>query len=249
MIHLIRKIIVALLPNRVILRSKLPDGSVVFGKNSPGYGGRGVFIFREELEYELKFISDLVAPGETVIDGGANVGVFTVLFGKAVGDTGTVIAVEPFPESAAMNLRNIVNNSLRNVRLRVCCLSDLCGSQSFYLHKGKPNSFSLLDDGSSASFNSRVTTIDKLVADEGLTRVDFIKLDVEGVEEETLKGAENTIRRFNPTLLVENTITSSILPSEGYVRMRYRDSHNVLLVAKGSEKENKLRRLGFNPEA
>jgi FkbM family methyltransferase len=242
---LLRKLLVATLPKGMTLRSKFDDGTIVCGRNAPGYGGRGVFIFGEDLEYELRLIPAIVRDGDHVMDVGANVGAFTMRMAKAAGDNGVVVAVEPFPPSAAMNLSNAIANGFRNIRLRVCCLSDKCGRQKFFMKRNKPNCFSLVDDGKSSSFDSPVVTIDYLVENEELPRVDFIKIDVEGVENEVIHGASETIRRFKPVMIVEKTLSGEIDVVEGYEALRYKDSHNVLLVPALSERMEELKALGF----
>ena len=53
---LLRKIRVALTPRNWFLKAKLPDGSVIFGQNRPGFGGRGIYIFRELIEPEFRHL-------------------------------------------------------------------------------------------------------------------------------------------------------------------------------------------------
>src|ERR1017187_7967619 len=96
---LARKVRVAITPRSFLLRSHLQNGVVVAGHNRSGYGGRGVYIWRDSLEPELAALSSFLRPGMCFIDVGANVGVYAIKAAKEVGEKGLVIAIEPFIES------------------------------------------------------------------------------------------------------------------------------------------------------
>jgi len=145
-----------------------------------------------------------VSPGDVVIDGGAYVGMFSLY--ALIRGARTVLSVEPVWESLDFLKTNLetfgnrivpINNALwstnrpRGDRLKIRISNQLLGSCV-----SEPNSPRIR-----ARFIAGVT-IDQLVHDYSLDRVDFIKLDVEGSEMEALKGAVNTIERFKPSLAV-----------------------------------------------
>jgi len=240
-----KKLTVFILPNSIILNSKFKDGTMVSGLNKSGYGGRGVFIFGEELEPELKLLSHIINKGDIVIDVGANVGVYTMKAAKIVGNDGLVIALEPFPRIADMNLRNALKNKFSNIRLRVCCVSDKVGNQNFWMKKNRPNEFSLIQFAEADCYNSRVVTIDSLVEEENLERVDFIKIDAEGSENQILNGSLKTLSKFKPIILTEILITQNPIIPPGYLMLKYKDSFNVLLVHQDSIRLEDLLKVGF----
>ncbi|AFY70263.1 methyltransferase FkbM family [Thalassoporum mexicanum PCC 7367] len=242
---LLKKIAVFLLPRNTILRTTFSDGTIVCGENKPGYGGRGVFIFGEAQEHELRLLPSLLNKGDVVVDVGANIGTYTMRSAKIVGPSGMVIAVEPFPRMAAMNLSNALRNNFNNVRLRVCCVADRDGHQDFWMKANKPNSFTLLETPGYNCFNSRVERIDTLFEAEGLSRLDFIKIDAEGVENEVLAGAKHVIDKFRPMILLEVIITENPNIPPGYVALRYQDSHNLLLVHQDSPRLDQIKAIGF----
>ena len=142
----LRKLRLAVTPRNWLLRTRLANGSVVAGYNRAGWGGRGIYIFRDALEPELASLDRFLKPGFVFVDIGANVGVFTVKAAKEVGDSGTVIALEPFIESARQLSRNIKMNRYHNCRVRLLCAGQKTGETKFYLNKDKPNSFSLIQN-------------------------------------------------------------------------------------------------------
>src|ERR1051326_2896276 len=74
----LRKVRVALTPRSWLLKTRLVNGAVVFGRNRPGYGGRGVYIFRDALEPEFEHLEQFLPAGGVFVDIGGNTGIYTV---------------------------------------------------------------------------------------------------------------------------------------------------------------------------
>jgi FkbM family methyltransferase len=156
-------------------------------------------------------IARLVPPAAVVFDVGAHAGQYTKLFARAA-SAGRVYAFEPGSYARAI-LRVVVwLHRLRNVAVLPMALGAECGvgtlsvpvkrsgSYGFGLsHLGPPQ------DRWSAVAQELVAliTIDTVVAALALDRVDLIKADIEGWELSLLRGAEDTLRRFRPCLLIE----------------------------------------------
>jgi FkbM family methyltransferase len=243
----LKKVAVALQPRSWLLTTALPDGTVVSGENKPGHGGRGVYIFGADLEYELRLLPQLISRGDVFLDIGANVGVFAMQAASIVGPTGTVLALEPFPRMADMLLRNARANHFQNVRLRVCCASSTDGHAQFWLKGDRPNAFTLIDSPGSWCYDVPTVTVDTLLQREALVP-QFIKIDAEGAENLILEGARHTIASARPIILVEDLIVKNQLIPEGYQPYRYRNSHNLLLVHDESPRREKIIGLGFCAE-
>jgi hypothetical protein len=94
----LRKIRVAVTPKTWLLKTTLSNGAVVFGKNRAGFGGRGIFIFRDALEPELEHLDQLLPAEGVLIDVGANTGVYSLKAAKHFSQKGVVVAIEPFPD-------------------------------------------------------------------------------------------------------------------------------------------------------
>jgi FkbM family methyltransferase len=152
---------------------------------------------------DCRIAKRLIKPGSVVLDAGANVGYFSLLFAKWLRGNGTVHSFEPCPDTARRFERNLeLNSSLRPlIQLHQVGLSDCSGKMSMNVPDPSNRGCNYL----SASGNTEVdvTTLDAFCAKEELTRVDFIKVDVEGCEVALLNGAEKTIRRFRPVLMIE----------------------------------------------
>jgi FkbM family methyltransferase len=147
-----------------------------------------------------KMIASIVRPGMMTIDVGANIGYHTFRLAKLVGPQGLVLAIEPTSYAFEKLERNLSLNDFPNVRLIRAGLS--------YRDEGDVevrfrSSYRL--DGKDEVRNEkvRIVTLDTLVKEQSLARVDFIKLDVDGYEVKAFAGAQETLQRFRPPILFE----------------------------------------------
>ncbi|MCL4365000.1 MAG: FkbM family methyltransferase [Candidatus Marsarchaeota archaeon] len=137
--------------------------------------------------------------GDVVIDAGGYKGTFAVYAAKAVGESGRVIVFEPDSENYKMLQKNIELNGLINVTL---IHKALWGETDRLLFNDKHTAGSSFFGG---SFNTR--EIDAVSLDEELkklavTRVDFIKMDIEGSEIQALNGAKRTLTENDANMAI-----------------------------------------------
>jgi FkbM family methyltransferase len=150
-------------------------------------------------EYELT-PDWLPGAGATVVDVGANAGVFTTRAARAVGPTGRVVAIEPNGDTAGRLALNAAQNGLEKwvevVRVAVGDRDDnvrlLVGRNSTTGHVETAVAPADGDTDPSAQLVP-IRRLDTLALDLGLTEVDLIKLDVEGYEVPALGGATHTL--------------------------------------------------------
>lgn len=158
--------------------------------------------------------------GVVGLDCGANIGVHTIEWARLMTDWGKVLAFEPQERIYYALAGNVAINNLFNAR----CLHAAVGSQSGsikipsldYCKPGSYGSFELkpsanpdfmgqeIDYQGGEQLDVNIVAIDDLECE----RVDFIKIDVEGMELEVLHGAARTIEAFKPIMLVEHIKTS-----------------------------------------
>lgn len=166
-------------------------------------GGRGIFLYRNRIEDLMEFGDQFMDPGDVVIDGGANQGIFTMAFASRVGAEGQVVAFEPMAYAAERIRRNAEVNGFGHVAVMQKGLSDTAGNTLLDVSRGVGSASITNDYGGAETVDIEITTIDETVAQLGLSRVDFIKLDIEGAELKALHGAVGTIERFWPTFCLE----------------------------------------------
>ncbi len=160
----------------------------------------------------VRACAKLLPPGGVAIDIGANMGAQTLHMADAVGAKGMVIAVEPTSYPLQRLRQNVQANPelaprIRTLQTFLTARPDdaipgflqsswkLTGDRSgaHPVHLGVPQ----MTSGASSS------TLDSLVECEGLGRIDLIKLDVDGAEDDVLAGGERTLERFKPGIVME----------------------------------------------
>ena len=245
---LMRKLRVALTPRSWLLCTKLSNGALIYGKNRAGYGGRGIYIFRDSLEPEFQSLEDFLEPSGVFVDVGANTGIYTLKAAKhytARGD-GVVVALEPFPDVLATLHHNVQANGFTNVRLRNFCAGDRTRPAKFWMNFNKPNSFSLFQrDQHALCLSTLMVSLDDLFSWEGLDRLDYLKIDAEGAETEVLTGGRNTINKYRPIILVEVNINEiSSLPRD-YSVFQAPGSPNQICLPNESPKMGLPQKLGW----
>ena len=152
------------------------------------------------------FMARLVKPGMSVIDVGANHGYYTVLFADLVGPAGRVAAIEPHPVTARLLRRSIDVNGFHQ-RVKVAEMAAGASDNvrlTFHLPEGEPKNARVIDTDV-ADQADRVSvkggTIDKLLSK--WKKIDFIKIDVEGAEEDAVLGMSGILQRDRPRMLLE----------------------------------------------
>ena len=96
-----RQVRVALTPRNRLLKAQLASGAIVYGQNRPGFGGRAVYVYGDATEPEFEHLDSFLDDTGVFIDIGANTGKWAIKAAKRFGNTGVVIAVEPFPDIMA----------------------------------------------------------------------------------------------------------------------------------------------------
>lgn len=142
-----------------------------------------------------------VRAGDIVLDCGANVGVYTREALK--NGAKLVVAIEPAPENIECLRRNFAAEIASG---RVILYEkgvwdkDEVLSLNVDPHNSAADSFLIHREGAVESKKLPLTTIDKLVAELKLERVDYIKMDIEGAEQRALQGGKATLAKFHPRM-------------------------------------------------
>jgi FkbM family methyltransferase len=158
---------------------------------------------------EFVFLDSVLREGATFIDGGANDGIHSLFAAHRVGPTGTVIAVEPSSREYARLLENIRINELSIAPVRAALGREAGEATLAVAESGHEGQNTIGDTVSNPTVRTvsheRVPkiTVDQLVSERDVRRVDVIKLDVEGSEIDALVGARTTIARDRPLVLLE----------------------------------------------
>lgn len=192
---------------------RLVDSNIRFIVN-PQDDSVGKFIFFNNYELEtICFSSKFINIGDQVLDIGANIGYFTMLFSACVGDTGEVHSFEPSRREFFHLCKNIINNQIINVYPNQVAISD----------KNGYSEMNVLDDDRYGAYNSinnithwkvklakshteaiRILKIDTYLDLFPMIRPSLIKIDVEGHEKQVLEGMQTLLSGLSaPCLILE----------------------------------------------
>jgi len=173
--------------------------------------------------YNLRLVSlldHLLEQGMTVVDVGANIGEISLVCANRVGSGGHVVALEPIAGIADELRLNIRRNGLQGVvHVHQQGLAGKIGRQAIYASCGQ-HDVNEVHQGLGSLHGTEgvdnrigvvdITTLDELARRIGLSRLDFLKVDIEGGELPCLEGGIETLRRFLPVIAVEVQERSSL---------------------------------------
>lgn len=176
----------------------------IYSGNLNNYIDRSVFFFgaheREQMNFSKKYINNGV-----VVDCGANTGnhsLFYSAFSKKV------LSIEANPDLVSKLKNRIFVNGITNITLcNIGVGSQNHASLPFYRSQGDNQGVSSFVEKfhyqNSNSINVKVKTLDSILSQYRISKVDFIKVDVEGFDFETLKGARKIISTCSPIIQIE----------------------------------------------
>lgn len=163
----------------------------------------------EPLQTEL--VKKIIKTGDVVLDIGANIGYYTLIFAKLVGEKGKVFAFEPGPSNFTLLKKNVEINGYQNVTSVQKAVSNKTGKIRLYLsHSITGHRIYDTHDGRKFIEIEVVRLDDYFKNYKG--RIDFIKIDIEGAEGAAIRGMSSLLRKnknlkivteFNPRRLKE----------------------------------------------
>ena len=151
----------------------------------------------------------LAQGGDVILDGGANVGLYSQLFSRLVGSKGKVFAFEPAPPTFSQLEKALLECGAENVRAYPFALGHEHGQATIHLPDGVSGHAALephvdaWGDVSMESYEVEIRRLDDLVEEMSLKRLDFVKLDLEGAEALAIEGAATTLQRHLPSIHLE----------------------------------------------
>lgn len=152
-------------------------------------------------EDEIKFLRRLVQPGQTVVDIGANMGVYALSLARRVGPTGQVWAFEPASATAELLEASIAANGTTWLQLQRQALSDHSGTA--WLQTLGQSELNSLGPEQGPGEEVPLTTLDACLEQFGWQQVDLLKIDAEGEEERILAGGQHFFAELSPLVMFE----------------------------------------------
>lgn len=159
------------------------QGSIV----SPQPRGRSWSAFASDAD-DISLHGYTPKPGGVVVEVGAEYGTETVILSRLVGPTGRVIAIEAVPSTFRLLERTVQLNGLTNVTLRNAALADEVGTLTVSDDGPGSTVANTIIGGVADGVEVPAISLDALVAELGLDRIDFLKMNIEGAETLAVRG-------------------------------------------------------------
>ena len=169
------------------------DGNKMFldSKDSLSLSINGVYE-----AFETNCVKKIIKKDDVVIDVGANIGYYTLIFAKLVGSEGKVFAFEPEPNNFHLLRKNVELNNYHNVALVQKAVTNITGRVNLYLSKEDSGQHKIYD----AHDNVDSLEVDAVRLDDYFENfvgtIDFIKMDVEGAERLVIEGMSSILQRI-----------------------------------------------------
>lgn len=166
------------------------------------------YIYWDLTEKQREKLYSLVNKGDIVFDVGTNIGETLLNFAKLTGEKGFVYGFEPDEKNYKNVQKNISLNDFNNVRVFNFGISDKKESVKLYrVDSHNLGMNRILSESEAAKFDDftiiETELLDNVVDENHIERIDVIKIDIEGYEMHALRGAEKTLRKFQPRLFIE----------------------------------------------
>lgn len=166
-------------------------------------------LFGTHEEFESEIVKKIIKKGNIVIDIGAHMGYYTLLFARTVGENGHVYSFEPDPRNFDLLKKNVEINGYKNVTLIQKAVSNKTGRGKLYLgeYSGGNRIFDTHDDRKSIEIET--IRLDDYFENNS-RKIDFLKMDAEGTEIDIIEGMNLLLQKsqnirimceFYPTLI------------------------------------------------
>jgi FkbM family methyltransferase len=204
-----------------IAKIEIEDNNVIFTSRKTDLHPGGVKFYVDVIDkrvtpidtfnfnqYELEdseMLYKLVDDGDTIFDIGANIGWYSNHLSKKLPNS-KIYSFEPIPETYAQIKKNTELNQSNNIILNNIALSDKIQTLTFYYSPtitGASSAANITENENMTKLECQTNTIDKFVKEKSITKLDFIKCDVEGAEFLVYKGGAETIEKYKPIVFTE----------------------------------------------
>ena len=153
--------------------------------------------------YSTTLVNELIKPGMVVADIGANFGYYTLQFGRLVGKSGYVYAFEPVDRYRIRLLEHLKMNNIINVEVINKALSNKQGKAQISVGECSGTFHWCSQQRAEEVQEVLITTLDIFVEENKIQKLDFLKVDLDGHEPMFLEGAQNTLTKLKPIVLIE----------------------------------------------
>ncbi len=199
--HIVNNFIKSGIPKEL----QIEEGKMILNQDDVAVSG--MLALNSFEPYQTSLFRKELKEGMTVVDIGANIGYYSVIAGRRVGQNGKVFSFEPEPNNFSFLVKNIEVNNLKNVTASQVALSNKLGTENLFLFAENTGSYSLVDNrGTATSISVKTDRLDNIIK----VPVDIIKMDIEGAEYLALEGMKKLINRSPKLILMTEFFPNAI---------------------------------------
>jgi FkbM family methyltransferase len=144
-------------------------------------------------ESDTEFVKKIIKKNDIILDIGANIGYYTLIFAKLVGDLGKVFSFEPESENFKILKKNVEINGYNNVILEQKIVSNTNGKSTLYVSEKAGSHRIYKPDNYVESLEIECISMDNYIEKNNIKKINFIKIDVEGAELNVLQGIQKIL--------------------------------------------------------
>ena len=201
-IPLARNILKTFVKSLVPEFAEIPEGKIFLDPSDMAVSGAIALGAFEN--YESEIFRKAIKPGMNIVDIGAQIGYYTVIFGARTGPSGKVFAFEPEKHNHSFLEKNIKENKLLNVSIINKAVSDMAGSRLLFLEQDNRghNSFAKDTEKPGEGVVVETDTLDNMLKAFDSPKIDILKIDIEGAEPIALRGMKESIARSQNMIII-----------------------------------------------
>jgi FkbM family methyltransferase len=185
-------------PRRRVVTTRSGD---LFAVDTRDLIQRYLYLFGTWEPHLTAWLRRRLRPGDGFVDVGANIGVFSLLASRLVGDEGRVVAIEASPALHGSLVRHALLNARTNIRAVNAAVSDVRKPLTFVLassHNTGANSIVPYDGPAESTFETEARPLPELLEPAEISDARVIKIDVEGAEGSVVRGLAPVLGRLRP---------------------------------------------------
>jgi len=213
--NILKKCVNSLIPESI----NIEEGRIFLDQSDMAVSGSLAMGSFEKFETET--FRQIIRPDMNIVDIGAQIGYYTIIFGTRTGINGKVFAFEPEKENYNLLKKNVETNNLSNVTLINKAVSESSGKRELFIEQDNKGHHSFAKSNNcQEKVVVETDTLDSILANYNSLIIDIIKIDIEGAEPIALRGMRETITR-SPHMIIFTEIYPVMMKNLGESAINY----------------------------